>query len=230
MTTFAAVPAISTLVEMTLSDEPVRGVRIDGIDGARMRLSMPAPLRIPTPRPGVSVPCARHTPPASPQVGDEVTLRWSAAARGRFAVSAVVREVTGTQSVTVDVLSEPTLEQHRNFVRGGGGEQVRLRPLGAAAAAETAGWIRDIAEQSLRAHFCEVRVSAGDPLRLQIQLDHDTIEVTGSALRVDELPPAAGRPVIEVVAVFTADEVQAQVIRRYVLRQQFLARARTAGD
>ncbi len=34
---------------------------------------------------------------------------------------------------------------------------------------------------------------------------------------------------VEVVAVLTVDETQAQVIRRYVLRQQLLARARTAG-
>jgi hypothetical protein len=32
-----------------------------------------------------------------------------------------------------------------------------------------------------------------------------------------------------VVAVFQADEAQARTIRRYVLRQQMLARARTAG-
>jgi hypothetical protein len=125
--------------------------------------------------------------------------------------------------------SAPALEQNRNFVRGGGGEQVLLRRPGSA---DALGWIRDLSEQGIRAHFAGAELAEGDELRLRIELDADTVEVTAVAAKVASLRqsvPRRGPLSVELIAVFTPDEAQAQVIRRYVLRQQMLARS-TAGD
>jgi hypothetical protein len=133
--------------------------------------------------------------------------------------------------VVVELNDEPEIEQHRRFVRGGGGEQVRLHRTGSGGAEEAAGWIRDISERGLRARFAETTVTDGDPLRLTIHLDEDILEVCGTALTVAVRPPGEDGPAatrVEVIALLDPDEVQAQVIRRYVLRQQLLARARSA--
>lgn len=213
MMTYAAVPAISTLVEMTTSGEPLGGVRIDGVRDTRLDLSLPAATA------------------ERPAVGDAVTLRWAAGPRGRYAVTGTVIEPPADNRLTVAVSGPPVIEQHRHFVRGGGGEQVWLHRYGTTDSAEYAGWIRDISEQGIRAHFADVAVTDGDPLRLRVDLGPDAVDVTGTVLAVRDLPDAgAARPMREIVAVIAADEVQAQVIRRYVLQQQLLTRSRTAGD
>ncbi len=207
MTTQTAVPPISTLVEMTADDVSVRGVRIEEIAGSRMVLSPPP------------------TAPVRPRVGDTVVLRWAAGQRGRYVVTGHVIEAPGGRLV-VRLESEPGIEQHRRYVRGGGGEQVRLYRLGSGE--QFAGWIRDISEGGLRAQFAALRVADGDWIRLTVQLDEDVIEVHGTALRITVQPPEAPGPAatrVELVAAFEADEPQAQIIRRYVLRQQLLARA-----
>lgn len=214
MTTQAAVPTISTLVEMTTSDEPLNGVRIDGVRDTRLDLSLPA-----------------GAPDTRPGVGDVVTLRWPAAPRGRYAATGTVVEAPGTDRLVVAVVGPPVLEQHRRFVRGGGGEQVRLHRSGATGSAECAGWIHDISEQGIRAWFPDTDLVDGDPVRLRIRLGRDLIDVLGTALKVGPVPADAPDPgQVEVVAVIDVDEVQAQVIRRYVLAQQVLTRSRTAGD
>jgi hypothetical protein len=212
MTTHPAVPAISTLVEVTADDEPIRGVRIDEIQGSRLTMSPPAERSL------------------LPDVGDPVTLRWPAGARGRYAVTGSVVGRPGTR-VVVELNDRAEIEQHRHFVRGGGGEQVRMHRAGSSDAEDVCGWIRDISERGLRAHFTETTVTDGDPLRLTIHLDDDTIEVAGTVLTVAVRSPGEGGPAttrVEVIALFDPGEVQAQIIRRYVLRQQLLARARTA--
>src|SRR5690349_16617428 len=66
-------PDPGTLVEMTASDEPLRGVRVVHADGAFLILSLALD--------------------AVPPVGARVTLRWPAGDRGRYAQEAVVVEV-----------------------------------------------------------------------------------------------------------------------------------------
>jgi hypothetical protein len=210
MNTSPAVPALSTLVEMTGSDGPVPGVRVDAVQGPVLTLSPPN---------------GAH----SPAVGERLVLRWSAGVRGRYALAGTVLETTAGDRLTVRTEAEAEIEQQRNFVRGGGGEPIRMRRPASTGSAEYAGWIRDISERGVRAHFAEAAVRDGDPLCLRIQLDADVIDVTGTALKVSALPSAEDMRV-EVVAVIDTDEAQAQIIRRYVLRHQLLTRVRTAGD
>jgi hypothetical protein len=165
---------------------------------------------------------------AVPPVGAGLTLRWPAGARGRYAQEALVVGVDENR-IDVEATGPARIEQNRNFVRGGGGEQVlMLRP----GEPDTLGWIRDISEQAVRAHFADVPLHEGDEFRLRILLDPDLIELDATAAKVATLQqavPQRGPMSVEVVALLAVDETQAQTIRRYVLRQQLLTRARNAG-
>jgi hypothetical protein len=211
MKTNAAGPAISTLVELTTTDEPIRGVRVDEVTGQRMTL----------------------TPPSSAAVclapGDQVTLYWPAEGRGRYVVTGQVAEMVGTRLV-VELGSEPRIEQLRQFVRGGGGEEIRMRKVGTDGAGH-AGEVCDISERSVRAQFAAVGIDDGEAVWLTFCLDADTVEVYGTVARVTVEPPEApgsDEDRTELIVMLDTDEAQAQLIRRYVLRQQMLARARAA--
>jgi hypothetical protein len=201
-------PDLGTLVEMTASDEPVRGVRVVHADGAFLILSLALD--------------------AVPAVGTAVTLRWPAGDRGRYAQQAVVVEIDENR-IGLEPHGPALVEQQRNYVRGGGGEEVLMRRPGEP---DAIGWIRDISEQGVRAHFADVEVFDGDAITLRVLLDPDLVEVPATAAKVASLRqslPQRGPMSVELVAVFDPDETQARTIRRYVLRQQLLNRARTAG-
>jgi hypothetical protein len=201
-------PPAGTPVELTVTAEPLRGVRVVAAGDGVVTLSLPL----------ADVP-ARHA---------AVTLRWPAGARGRYAAGGTVVAVEKNR-VDVAVRTAPMIEQQRNFVRGGGGEPLLLLRPGAP---EAPGWIRDISEQGVRAHFADVTLAEGDEIRLRIQLDRDVVEVDAVVARVGclrQTVPQRGPISVEVIAVLSVDEAQAQMIRRYVLRQQLLTRSRTAG-
>jgi hypothetical protein len=200
-------PDPGTLVEMTASDEPVRGVRVMHADGSFLILSLALDL--------------------VPAVGATVTLRWPAGDRGRYAQDATVVEIDENR-IGVETTGAASTEQQRNYVRGGGGEQVLMCRPGEP---DAIGWIRDISEQSVRAHFADVELHDGDAFTLRILLDPDLVELPATAAKVASLRqrlPQRGPISVELVAVFDPDETQAKTIRRYVLRQQMLTR-RSAG-
>lgn len=200
-------PTAGTIVELTASDtQPVSGVHVVAADGAVITLSL-ATASMPT-------------------AGASVTLRWPAGPRGRYVVDATV-VATDENRVDVSAAGTPSVEQHRNFVRGGGGEHVLLLRPGQP---DALGWIRDISERSVRAHFADVDITEGDEIRLRIQLETDLVDAPAMVTKVGSLRqslPQRGPMSIEVVAVLSCHEMQAQLIRRYILRQQLQAR-RTA--
>ncbi|AGL14598.1 hypothetical protein [Actinoplanes sp. N902-109] len=206
MTTLAHhLPDAGSYVEMTAADEQAARVRVVHAEGVGLTLS--APLA------------------AMPRVGSSVTLRWSAAPRGRYALPCAVVEVEENR-VAVRPAGEAQVEQQRHYVRGGGGEQIILRRPGWL---DAHGWIRDISEHSVRAHFEGTNVAPGEELQLWMQLGHEIVDLAATASRVAMLPQQVppGPMSVEIVALFdAADESQARVIRRYVMRQQLLSRTR----
>jgi hypothetical protein len=204
MTTLPLLPDAGSYVEMTAADEQVTRVRVLDSEHERLILSVPRS--------------------AVPRVGSPVALRWSAAPRGRYALGCTVLEVDDNR-IEVEARGEPAVEQHRHFVRGGGGEQVLMRRPGFP---EASGWIRDISEHSMRGHFAGAEVQDGDDLRLWIQLGNEVVEVAAVATKVAALPQRVppGPLSVEMIAVFETDETQARIIRRYVMRQQLLCRPR----
>jgi hypothetical protein len=204
MTTTVLLPDAGSYVEMTASDEQAARVRVVHAEGRALTLS--APLV------------------AVPEVGGAVTLRWSAAPRGRYALTCAVLEVDENR-LEVEARGEPLVEQQRHFVRGGGGEQVVMHRTGFP---DANGWIRDISENSMRAHFEGTNVREGEDLRLRIELGSEVIEMAAKAQKVAALPQQVppGPMSVELVAIFATNEAQARVIRRYVMRQQLLSRTR----
>lgn len=201
-------PAAETFVELTVADEPLPGVRVVRAAGDLLTLSM--------------------APAAAPEPGATVTVRWPAGARGRYALRGRVVTVDGSR-LDVRAYGTPDVEQHRHYVRGGGGEHILLLQPGKP---DCLGWIRDISEQGVRAHFAGVELAEGDEIRFRVQLEHDVIELSATTVKVGSLRqrlPRYGPMSVEVVAVFTPDEPQARAIRRYVFRQQLTARTRPAG-
>src|SRR3954452_4501988 len=148
---------------MTVSDDTLCGVRVVQSDDAAVTLSLPLV--------------------AVPAVGASVTLRWPAGPRGRYALTC---EVTAVQENRVEVhpTAEPEVEQHRNYVRGGGGEQLLLRRPGRP---DTLGWIRDISEHGVRARFADVEIVPGEEIRLRIQLESDLLEMAATTAKVGTL-------------------------------------------
>jgi hypothetical protein len=135
--------------------------------------------------------------------------------------------VTGVDENRLEVQArgEPVVEQQRHYVRGGGGEQVTMHRTGFP---DAGGWIRDIGENSMRAHFEGTNVREGENLELRIELGSEVIRVAATAAKVEALPQQVppGPMSVELVAIFDSDEAQARVIRRYVMRQQLLSRTR----
>ncbi|GGQ65646.1 hypothetical protein [Couchioplanes azureus] len=204
MTTPAHLPEAGSYVEMTDADEQAARVRVVSADSAVLTLSSPLA--------------------AVPPVGATVTLRWSAAPRGRYALPCAVVEADENR-LEVRTAGEAQVEQHREFVRGGGGERIIMRRPGWN---DAHGWIRDISEHSLRAHFEGANVTEGEELQLWIQLGGEIIDIPAVALRVAMLPQQVppGPMSVEIVALFDVDESLARIIRRYVMRQQLLSRTR----
>jgi hypothetical protein len=195
------------LVEMTASGgEPVPGVRVVNADGAVLTLSLALA--------------------AVPPEGAAITVRWPGGDRGRYAQDAVVVTVDENR-IDVKLSGDTRTEQQRNFVRGGGGEEALMRRTGQI---DAVGFIRDISEQGVRAHFTDVDLNDGDEFTLSVMLEPDLVELAGTVLKVAKLrqtvPEDDGTTSVEIVANLKTNETQAKTIRRYVLRLQLLARAR----
>jgi acylphosphatase len=204
MSTPAHLPDAGSYVEMTAADDQAARVRVVRAEGQALTLS--APLA------------------AVPPLGEAVVLRWSAAPRGRYALPCVVVGVDENR-IDLRTTGELHVEQLRHFVRGGGGETVIMRRGGKA---EVHGWIRDISEHSVRAHFQGTEVAEGEEMRLWIELGGQVVDLRAETARVEmmqqQVPP--GPMSVELVAVFEADETQARVIRQYIMRLQLLSRTR----
>jgi hypothetical protein len=203
-----ALPTPGTFVELTTADEPVRDVRVVAADEAVITLSL-----------AIS---------AVPAPGTTMVLRWPAGERGRFARDAAVVKADENR-VDVRPTGVTRLEQQRHFVRGGGGEPMVLSRPGRP---DAVGAIRDISEQSVRAHLTDVELAEGEEFGMRAQLGEDIIEARATVVRVAclrQTVPHRGPVSVEFVAVFHTDERQAKIIRRYVLQQQARARTRSAG-
>ncbi|HEU4349917.1 MAG TPA: PilZ domain-containing protein [Actinoplanes sp.] len=200
-------PTTDTLVELAASEQhPLNGVRVVAADAAVLTLSLPL-SDVPVP-------------------GTAVTVRWPAGPRGRYALATTVTAVDENR-VELRATAAPVIEQHRNFVRGGGGEHVLLCRPGQE---DLPGHIRDISEQGVRAYFADVDLHPGDEIRLRIQLGTDVVEASAVVTKVATMRqsvPEPGPMSVEAVAVLSCHETQAKMIRRYVLRQQMLTRVRT---
>jgi len=200
-------PAAGTYLEMISHGETTPDVRIVRATGSAITLSLALDF--------------------VPPVDSSVTLRWAAAPRGRYALTCDVVAVDGNR-VEVRHTGSPKLMQTRSWVRGGGGEPVvLLRKMHGDAT----GVVLDLSEQAVRAHFTDIEVHPGDQMLMRVQLDDEVVEFSAQAHKVSSMRqqvPRRGPLSVEMVAIFEADEQQAKLVRRYIMRHQLQARARGA--
>jgi hypothetical protein len=163
-----------------------------------------------------------------PPQGSAVTVRWAAAPRGRYAVTANVAAVDGNR-FDIRFAGEPSIVQARDYVRGGGGELILMERDGDE---DAAGFVHDLSERAVRAHFTDVTVRPGDDMLLKIQLTDEVASFPARASKVSSMRqqvPRRGPLSVEMVAVFEGqDDHTAKMIRRYIMKQQLLSRSRAS--
>jgi hypothetical protein len=204
-------PEVNTLVELAVVGGEAYASRVEDREGDRIIVAAPLDLLVAD----------------VPDIGRQLTLKWPAGARGRFYAPVEVVEVHHRHVATweVKITGQLGIEQNRRYVRGGGGETIRMRRTLTPEDPPVEGRVVDLSERSVRGHVGGFDGKAGDPVVSRMVLDDDVIEVEGNILRVIDASEHRGAGV---VVVFEPDEAQATVIRRYVLRQQLLARTRGA--
>jgi hypothetical protein len=163
-----------------------------------------------------------------PPTGSAVTVRWAAAPRGRYAVTANVAAIEGNR-LDLRFAGQPSIEQARDYVRGGGGELLLMERDGED---DAAGFVHDLSERAVRAHFSDVIVRPGDEMLLKVQISEEVAEFRARAFKVSSMRqqvPRRGPLSVEMIAVFEGrDDHSAKMVRRYIMKQQLLARSRTA--
>ncbi|GGJ99672.1 hypothetical protein GCM10010123_32040 [Pilimelia anulata] len=202
-------PGTGSRVQVVV-DGVLHPCRVERADAGRLTLTAPAAI------------AAADAPAAGVTLG----LRWTDQ-RGRHDAPvhlATVRpEPHGTWDV--EVVGAVAVAQERAYVRGGGGEPLRLRrtdPPGQPVEAE----VVDVGERGVRGRFRFVDVAPGDPVSVEFALDDGPVDVRGRVLRVIEQPALRS---VDVVVVFEPSEAQATRIRRHVLAAQLRARTGRAG-
>jgi hypothetical protein len=193
---------------MTSYGETLPEVRVVHADGSVLTLSL----------------AISDVPPAN----SAVEVRWAAAPRGRYAQEGQVVAVDGNR-VEVRVTGEPLVLQSRLYVRGGGGEPVVLDRPGHE---EAVGFVHDLSERAVRAHFTDIELLPGDEMTLSIRVGDEMVAFPARALKVNSMRqqvPVRGPLSVEMVAVFEDEhEPQAKVIRRYIMRHQMMSRQRVS--
>jgi hypothetical protein len=201
-------PADGSYLEMTTYGETLSGVRVVHAGEEVITLSV-ALADIPPP-------------------GSAVTVRWAAAPRGRYAVTANVAAIDGNR-FDVRFAGPPSIEQARDYVRGGGGELILMERDGED---DVTGFVHDLSERAVRAHFSDVLVRPGDEMLFKIQLAEEVVEFPARAFKVSSMRqqvPRRGPLSVEMVAVFEGrGDHSAKMVRRYIMKQQLLTRSRGA--
>lgn len=177
------------------------------------------------------------------RAGMGLVVRWTGS-RGVFEVDGLLEAVDRDESVlvwTIRTVGDIRLAQRRRYVRVAFTDPVILRPAGPPA--EGSGVIVvmgiDLGEGGLRVRGPAGACQVGDALIVEFHLDAVVMTVPGTVLRSApwagapgvEAEPARGVGVVperrdEIVIAFDEPVPAEDVIRRWVLRQQVLARRR----
>jgi PilZ domain len=209
MSSSTETPDVNTLVDIRFPDGLEYPSRVEGSTPGTIRLTAPF---------GGSV-----EPPAE---GDMFHLCWSVPGRGLYiAPIRLLDVVTGAPTCWRVAMTGPTqLHQRRRFVRGGGGESVRvsLNETGQ----ELTGQVVDISEASMRCWVAADTLPEGQTVTVKVGLDQDQLAIPATVIQVGQRGHGHG---LDVVMTFDIDEEIAGQIRRHVLRHQILAR-RSAAD
>jgi hypothetical protein len=201
--------ALNDLVDISLASGASFPSRVEGVNGDVLR---------------VAAPLERVDPM---KTNDSLELAWLVD-NDRFAapVRFVGVWVDNTRTWDVRLAGEPRRQNRRGYVRGGGGEPVRLRrPDDAAPPLD--GHVIDVGEEGVRARVRTCDYSPGDVLAVTILLGADVIEVEGPVFGVR---PIVETGYVDVVVQFRSGEAFGRTIRGYILKQQLERRRRMVAN
>ncbi|MGC9669187.1 PilZ domain-containing protein [Planosporangium sp. 12N6] len=173
-----------------------------------------------------------------PDIGSMLKLGWVAGPRGRYVVDAKLTSTSRVEGVpmrcwTLALESAPEINQRRRFVRAGGGESVRVRlkdrddvVINGSASDISEGGVRFRVQGAKPDDPNRVKLDNGVPVSVVVHLDEDMLDADGAVLRTIEDQVAH---TVDMIVTLRLTERQAERVRRYVMRQQVLAR-RAAAD
>ncbi|GIJ51937.1 hypothetical protein Val02_88230 [Virgisporangium aliadipatigenens] len=122
------------------------------------------------------------------------------------------------------ITGEPERRNRRAYVRGGGGEQVRLC-LASDDDVRIDGRAVDMGEGSVRCRLERNPFQPHDRVDVTLRLDEETVALTGEVLSTKFDRDRDH----ELVVVYALTEPTARAIRRHVLNRQLAERRRSAG-
>jgi hypothetical protein len=203
-------PSVNQLVYVTVEAELTYRTRIE--DAEADALTIAAPIGVGDLEP--------------PEPGADLEVSWIAG-RNRYVVPVNLTSISRQQppSWSVRVTGERRRETRRLYVRGGGGEKVRLGSVLDPRMKPT-GVIIDVSEGGVRCRLPWCAIVVGDTVRVDMALDQ-TLAVVGRVLSVRDAAEAAGE--LDVVVVYDLTDGMAQEIRRYVLQRE-MAERRAKAD
>lgn len=202
-------PEINSLVDVRFPDGREYPSRIEDVNDTTMSIAAPF---------GGGV--------EPPEIGSTVDLCWTGP-RGQYRALVRLLELhrEHVRRWTVELAGPVQLAQRRRYVRAGAaGEPVTIRVN--ETEVSVTGRAVDLSEGGMRCWVTEGEVAAGQQVTVTIGLDDNQLSVNGEVLRVLERRTGKG---LDVVIVFDLAEAAADVVRRYVMRAQLLAR-RLAAD
>jgi hypothetical protein len=200
--------ALNDLVDISLASGASYPSRVEGVNGDVVR---------------VAAPLSRVDPL---RAEDSLELAWLVD-NDRFAVAArfIGVWVDNTRTWDLRLAGEPRRQNRRGFVRGGGGEAVRLRrPDDPAQPLD--GHVIDVGEEGVRARVRACDYAAGETLTVTMLLGDDVVEVEGPIFAVRRIVETG---YVDVVVQFHAGEQVGRMIRGYILKQQLERRRRAAA-
>jgi hypothetical protein len=121
----------------------------------------------------------------------------------------------------IELAGEARRANRRRFVRGGGGELIRLFEAEGEGEAAVDGIIADLSEGGVRCRLSEFSGGLGDARAVEIDLPGESIDAVGTVHDLRTLRRGAG---VEVIVVYTMMEPAARSVRRYLFERELAAR------
>jgi hypothetical protein len=121
----------------------------------------------------------------------------------------------------IELAGEARPANRRQFVRGGGGEIIRLSDADVAGETAVDGVIEDLSEGGVRCRLKQFSGDLGDAITVAIDLSGEMIDAVGTVYDVRTLRRSAG---MEVVVVYALTEPSAHKVRRYLFERELAAR------
>lgn len=205
-----SLPGINALVDVSLIDGSSHPSRVEDVDAEVYTVAAPFGIQ----------------DAERPDIGTLMEIVWLDD-DSRLGAPARLNGFTGERPPRwqLRIVGEPRRQTRRTFVRGGGGEPVRLIRLDGDPK-PVDGWVNDISEGGVRCRLLTGDFGRDDRLEVLIGLGDAQVTVSGRVLFVRYDPETED---FELVVTYETVETNGRTIRGYILRRQMEERRRMSG-